>query len=157
MKRSNLAISVPRFTGLKPASAKASRIAAATSNKRGTACERKLQRSVRKLGLRFRTHVSALPGCPDLVFNRARMAVFVDGDFWHGRNLAHQIAKLSTGHNGGYWVRKIRSNVARDRRVRRELRALGWRVVRLWETDIHAEPDRAAARVARAVAESSRL
>jgi DNA mismatch endonuclease (patch repair protein) len=79
--------------------------------------------------------------------------IFVDGDFWHGRNLAKRLAKLSKGHNSGYWVRKIKSNVARDRRVCRQLRALGWRVIRVWETDIHSHLERATARIVKALHE----
>ena len=140
-----------RFTGLRPASAKASRIAATASRKRGTACEVKLRRAVRKLGLKFRTNVSSLPGCPDLVFERERVAVFADGDFWHGRRLADRTARLSKGHNSEYWIRKIQSNVARDRRVRRQLMALGWRVIRVWESEINSDVDRATARIVEAL------
>src|SRR5688572_19199367 len=121
MRRSRPTNPAPRFARLRPASPKASRIAASVSNKRGSTCELKLGSSLRKLGLRFRTNVSSLPGCPDLVFDGVLLVVFVDGDFWHGKHLDRRLAKLSTGHNSDYWIQKIRSNVARDRRVRREL------------------------------------
>jgi DNA mismatch endonuclease (patch repair protein) len=141
----------PRFVGLRPASRDTSRVAAAASRKRGTKCEVKLWRAARKLGLKFTTNVSSLPGCPDLVFEGARVAVFVDGDFWHGRKLANRIAKLSSGHNSEYWIQKIRSNVARDRRVRRRLRSLGWRVIRVWESEINSSIDLVTSRIAGAV------
>lgn len=144
-----------RFAGLRSASTRASRIAAAASRKSGTACELALWRSVRKLGLKFRRNVAALPGRPDLVFERAKLAVFVDGDFWHGKNLPSRIKKLSKGHNSEYWIRKIQSNVARDRRVRRELRALGWQVMRVWESEISADLDRVTGQIAKAVRGSS--
>jgi len=140
-----------RFTGLSPASPKASRIAAKASAKKGTRCEVKLRRAVRKLGLTFRTNVAALPGNPDLVFEREKVAVFADGDFWHGRHLARRLARLSRGHNSEYWVRKIKTNVARDRRVRARLRALGWRVVRIWESEINSDIERASRRILEAV------
>lgn len=135
------------FAGLRPATPVSSRVAASASKKRGTSCEIKLRRAIRERGLEFSTNVASLPGCPDLVFNRERLVVFVDGDFWHGRRLAQRIAKLSSGHNSEYWIRKIRSNVARDRRVRRQLRALGWQVVRIWESETNSAIDRAVARV----------
>ena len=136
-----------RFTGLKPASAKASRLAAKSSRKTGTACEAKLARHIRKLGFKFRRNVSSLPGCPDFVFDRERVAVFADGDFWHGRRLQSRLEKLAKGHNSQYWIRKIQLNVARDRRVRRRLRTLGWSVIRVWEGDINANIAGVTARV----------
>ena len=139
------------FAGLRPASAAASRKASKASRKRGTKCEMALRRAVRTLGLRFTTNGADLPGCPDLIFRRERVAVFADGDFWHGRNLADRIARLARGHNSEYWIRKIHSNVARDRRVRRQLNALGWRVVRVWESDIHSNIERVATRIAGAL------
>jgi DNA mismatch endonuclease, patch repair protein len=135
------------FRGLKPASVIASRLAASTSRKRGTACEVSLCRTLRTQRLKFRVNVVSLPGCPDIVFQRERIAIFADGDFWHGRNLDLRIARLTKGHNSNYWVSKIRSNVARDRRVRRQLNALGWRVIRVWEGDIRSNIDRVTARI----------
>ena len=102
-------------------------------------------------GLRYRLAVATLPGRPDIVFTRERVAVFCDGDFWHGRNLAERVAKLSQGHNAGYWVAKVQANVERDERQSRELEADGWRVVRLWETDIARDAEAAAEAVAAAL------
>lgn len=144
---------VASFIGLHPASPRASRIAASASLKAGTKCEARLRASLKDLGLELETNVASLPGCPDVVFERARVAVFVDGDFWHGRKLEERIAKLSRGHNSDYWIRKIRTNVARDRRVRRQLRTLGWRVIRIWESEINSHLDRATARIVRVLRE----
>ena len=80
------------------------------------------------------------------MFSHEKVAVFADGDFWHGRNLAKRLRSLSRGHNSDYWIKKIRSNVTRDRRVRRQLEALGWHVVRVWESEIDLEIDRATVR-----------
>jgi len=139
------------YAGFHPASPAASRIAAKASRKRGTKCEVKLRLAVRKLGLRFTMNDSSLSGCPDLVFKREKVAIFADGDFWHGRKLAIRIATLSTGHNSSYWIQKIQSNVIRDKAVTRQLRALGWRVIRIWESQINSDIDRATARIASAV------
>jgi DNA mismatch endonuclease, patch repair protein len=62
----------------------------------------------------------------------------VDGDFWHGKNWEMRKAKLAQGHNADYWIRKIERNTARDQERTRELRAAGWMVLRVWESDIHA-------------------
>ena len=101
-----------------------------------------------RLGFRYRVDAARLPGRPDVVFSRARVLVFVDGDFWHGRHLATRIRKLAAGHNAQYWVEKIRANVERDRRQNAQLRALGWVVLRFWESDIKQEAARIVTNVA---------
>jgi DNA mismatch endonuclease (patch repair protein) len=82
-----------------------------------------------------------------------RVVIFCDGDFWHGRDIEERERRLAAGHNAAYWVAKIRANVARDKRHTAELEAQGWRVLRLWETDIHRDPVAAAERVAALVRE----
>lgn len=100
-----------------------------------------LRKALRVRGLTaYRVGVARLPGRPDIVFARERVAVFCDGDFWHGRNLDQRLAKLERGHNAPYWVEKIKGNVARDRRNDLELAALGWDVLRFWETDLKKDP-----------------
>jgi DNA mismatch endonuclease (patch repair protein) len=88
-----------------------------------------------------------------MVFWKARLALFCDGDFWHGRGLAERVKRLSRGHNADYWVAKITSNVARDRLVDAELLQSGWLVVRLWESDVLKNPGRTAEHVAIALSE----
>lgn len=141
----------PRYSGLKAASQQASARARASSKKSGTRCEVALAAALRRLELAPARDVAALPGRPDLVFAERKLAVFCDGDFWHGRRLAHRLERLAGGHNAGYWVEKIRANVARDRRNRRRLRSEGWTVLRFWETDILRDPASVAARIARAL------
>lgn len=94
--------------------------------------------------MRYRIDVASLPGRPDIVFTNARVAVFCDGDFWHGRDLAAREAKLARGHNAGYWLSKIRGNVERDHSHDKALRNAGWTVLRFWETDILRDPDQIA-------------
>jgi DNA mismatch endonuclease (patch repair protein) len=151
----------PSFQGLVSASALRSRLAASASKKSETKGEIALRRLCRELGLiRLRGNVSTLPGRPDLVHRRMRLAIFCDGDFWHGRRLVSRIQRLARGHNSDYWVRKIRSNVARDRRITRTLRRQGWKVVRVWESDVLRKPDfvrRKLLRVVQTTTESSRL
>ena len=126
----------PAFQGLTPASAKASAIARSGSRKTDTRCEIALRRELWRRGLRYNLHVADLPGRPDIVFPKNRVAVFCDGDFWHGRHIDARLGRLAAGHNSAYWVAKVRRNLERDRQQSEMLEALGWVVLRFWETDI---------------------
>ena len=141
----------PSFDGLQPASEAASR-AKRANRKRNTAHEVLLRRALWRLGLRYRKHVAGLHGNPDVVFPRARVIVFCDGDFWHGRDWDHLRAQLARRHNADYWIAKITRNRERDREQTAHLEEVGWTVLRLWETDVTRDPDAAAAHVAAVVA-----
>lgn len=93
-------------------------------------------------GYRYRLHYRKLPGCPDVVFVSRRVAVFMDGSFWHGYDLRNG-KKLPKK----YWLPKIKRNMQRDQQVNRKLRRLGWKVVRVWEHDVRKRPDYVVARV----------
>lgn len=140
------------YRNLHPASAKASATARGASRKRDTRCELALRRALWAMGLRYRVDSKTLPGRPDIVFARARVAVFCDGDFWHGRNLDNRLARLAGGHNAPYWLTKLQRNVERDRRHDAALSDDGWMVLRFWEKDILADPAVVARRVAEVVA-----
>ena len=127
----------PRFAGLGPASARSSQAARGASRKVDTKPELILRRALWRRGLRYRTYRTDLPGTPDLVFGKSRVVVFVDGDFWHGRDWPARRVKLERGHNAAYWIRKIESNVDRDRDQDIRLRAAGWKVIRVWESDVY--------------------
>jgi DNA mismatch endonuclease (patch repair protein) len=75
-------------------------------------------------------------GKPDFIFRRARLAIFVDGCFWH---CCPKHCKMPTG-NRAFWEKKLAANRARDRRVNSKLRRLGWRVMRIWEHDLAKKP-----------------
>ncbi len=104
-----------------------------------------------RLGLRYRLDAASLPGRPDIVFARARVVVFCDGDFWHGRDLASRLQKLSRGHNAPYWMEKVRTNVARDARNQVALESDGWLVLRAWESDILRDATAVAAALAQQI------
>lgn len=123
------------FSGLTPVDERASRAARGASRKRDTAIELSLRRELWARGLRYRVCRKDLPGAPDIVLGASRIAIFCDGDFWHGRNLEARVARLGNGHNPKYWVKKIVGNVERDRRVNAALVDLG-SVLRFWESDI---------------------
>jgi DNA mismatch endonuclease Vsr len=95
-----------------------------------------LIRELRRLGLRFKRNVKSLPGKPDIVFPSERVAVFCDGDFWHGRNWRSLSRKLARCTNSEYWRPKIASNIRRDKRINHILKREEWKVFRVWENDI---------------------
>ena len=119
-----------------------------------------LRRAVHARGGRFRIHASDVPGRPDLVVRSRKLAVFVDGDMWHGNpaewrrrgraNLADMFPNRTS-----WWVAKIERTIARDRAVDRELRDRGWRVLRFWASEIMADPSGPADEVFLAMKERS--
>ncbi len=93
-----------------------------------TSPEMRVRRLVHKMGYRYRLHRKDLPGKPDLVFPRLGKVIFVHGCFWH----MHSCRRLPNS-NVEYWKAKFEENKKRDRRVRRQLRRLGWEVLVVWE------------------------
>lgn len=130
-----------------------SKIMAAVRSK-DTEPEKLLRRALFRRGLRFRVHDKRLPGRPDIVFPRQRVAVFVDGDFWHGsgwKERGFPSMEAQFRERADFWVPKIRANVRRDRTVNAALDALGWTVIRLWESDVRRALNKCVRRVARLV------
>jgi DNA mismatch endonuclease (patch repair protein) len=97
----------------------------------GTTPELAVWKAARSLGFEFERNRSDLPGSPDLVFPAVRLCVFVHGCFWHRHPGCRRASTPSS--NRDFWVLKFQANVARDRRARRKLRALGWRTLVIWE------------------------
>ena len=83
---------------------------------------------------RYRKHHPSLPGKPDLVFTRVKLAVFVDGAFWHGKDFAEKSANWSPK-----WKDKIEGNMKRDRKVNEELACKGYKVIRFWDDEVLKE------------------
>lgn len=106
----------------------------------GTKPELSLRRSLHRRGMRFRANVSGLPGRPDIAFTRAKIAVFVDGCFWH-RCPDHGTVPVN---NREWWLAKLARNVARDRAKDAALTAMGWHVIHVWE---HEPVEKAADRI----------
>jgi DNA mismatch endonuclease (patch repair protein) len=105
--------------------------------------EMRLASALRRAGLSgWRRHQPVL-GKPDFVWPSEHLAVFVDGCFWHGCPQCYQRPR----HNAAYWSAKVERNRARDRFVNRELRRVGWRVIRIWECQLARQ--RGLARIAR--------
>lgn len=136
----------PSYQGLRPATAAASHVGRGNRG-RDTVPERLLRSALWQRGLRFRVHYPKLPGRPDIVLIGRRVAIFCDGDFWHGRNWEARQQKLSRGNNADYWKAKIERNIQRDQEVNHALHELGWTVLRVWESDVRADPEAAAERL----------
>jgi DNA mismatch endonuclease (patch repair protein) len=96
-----------------------------------TAPERLVRKLAFQLGYRYRLHSKSLPGKPDLVFTSRKKAIFVNGCFWHGHDCQRGARLPKT--NTVYWRAKIENNRLRDRRVLRQIRAMGWRALVIWE------------------------
>jgi DNA mismatch endonuclease (patch repair protein) len=111
--------------------------------------EKLIQRELTRHGLTFRRHVRSLHGSPDIVFTREKIAVFIDGDFWHGWRLPVWEHKLTH-----FWRKKLHTNRARDLRNFRRLRSCGWIVIRLWEHQIKNDVAFCAERVLQACREN---
>lgn len=101
--------------------------------RRNTGPELALRKALWAAGVRgWRCDYAKAPGRPDLAWPRRKVAIFVDGAFWHGHPSRHK-----PGRSGKYWDEKIAANAARDRRVDAELRDAGWRVLRLWDFEVN--------------------
>lgn len=117
--------------------------------------ELKLRKHLSSLGLRYRLHKRNLAGTPDVVFVREKVAVFCDGDFWHGRKWKRRKADGQFRVRKKYWVDKIEENIRRDRRVNRRLKKDGWLVLRYWATEIGTNGPEIARSVAMAIKKRS--
>lgn len=100
--------------------------------------EHAVRKAAHAAGFRFRLHRKDLPGKPDLVFPRWRAAIFVHGCFWHGHDCSKGRPPKSRPE---YWLPKIEANRERDARKQRELEALGWRVLTIWQCEIGKRDD----------------
>lgn len=113
---------------------------------RDSRAEVTLRSALFREGLRFRVADRRWPGTPDVTFARARVAIFVDSAFWHGRLTATRMNRLPA-----WWQEKLRKNAAHDVRVNRTLRRAGWKVIRLTEAGILSDVGSATERVVREV------
>jgi len=100
---------------------------------KNTQAERIVFSFLRQEGVHFKKHYKDIVGCPDIALPEKKKAVFVDGDFWHGRDFE----RVKRGRKKtDYWVEKIKSNIERDKKQRASLRRKGWAVIKVWESDI---------------------
>jgi len=103
-----------------------------------------LRKALWRLGIRFRKNVKDVFGTPDIAVSGLKVAIFCDGEFWHGKKLLEgEIPK----QNRRFWVEKLKRNIERDKIVNRELKGKGWAVIRFWEKDILKNPQKMALKV----------
>lgn len=101
-----------------------------------TQIEMILRRALWKEGIRYRKNYKALPGKPDIAITKYRIAIFCDGEFFHGKDWETLQLKLQNSNNSIYWLRKIERNIQRDLEVEKQIRAEDWIVIRFWGNDI---------------------
>ncbi|MCY0927053.1 very short patch repair endonuclease [Streptomyces sp. H27-H1] len=127
------------------ASSREARAVMSANRSRDTVPELLVRKALHRRGLRYRVSARPLPGLrrtADVVFTKARVAVFVDGCFWHGCPEHHRPA---TKQHSDFWRRKMEENRSRDTTTNQALQEAGWTVIRIWE---HEDPDEAAGRIA---------
>jgi len=101
---------------------------------RNTKVELILRKALWRRRFRYRIHYK-IKGHPDIVFPSKKVAIFIDGDFWHGYKWEHLKPKLKNK----FWISKIKKNIARDKKVNNELKRNGWKVVRIWEHELRKD------------------
>jgi DNA mismatch endonuclease (patch repair protein) len=99
---------------------------------KNTSPEMTVFRFLRSKNVYFKKHYNKVPGCPDIALPRKKLAVFIDGDFWHGNKYPVWKKRLSNG----FWRQKIERNIKRDKQCRKDLRRQGWKTMRVWESQI---------------------
>ena len=103
---------------------------------KNTSIETLLRKALWNMGYRYRKNYNKLPGKPDIVLTKYKIAIFCDGEFFHGKDWEILKPRLERGDNSEYWVKKISRNIERDDEVDKQLLFLGWTVIRFWGKDI---------------------
>lgn len=115
-----------------------------------TGLETRVRSDLHRRGYRFRKHLRELPGKPDIVFTRAKVAVFIDGDFWHGFRFSMWKHKVSS-----FWKTKISKTIERDTENQFRLQEMGWTVIRLWQHELEHDYEASIQRVVAAIGTKS--
>lgn len=121
--------------------------------KRGVA-EMMLAKTLWHRGVRYRLNYRAITGSPDIAITKHKVAVFVDGEFWHGHDWENKKPRLK--RNREYWIEKIEENMARDKRNDAILNDAGWSVIHIWEKEVLKNLDACADAVSTAISTQSR-
>ena len=106
-----------------------------------TSIELKLRKALWKKGYRYRKNYNKLPGKPDIVLTKYRIAIFCDSEFFHGKDWEKLKLQLEKGKNSEFWINKISKNIERDEKIEKELNFMGWTVLRFWGKDINKNVD----------------
>jgi len=114
-----------------------------------------LRKGLWKKGIRYRINVKTVQGWPDLVINKYKIIVFVDGEFWHGFNWQEKKKKIKA--NRGFWIPKIERNIERDIQNNNNLTSMGYIVLRFWEHEIKKNLDLCIERILESVTVATKL
>ena len=106
-----------------------------------TKIEVMLRKTLWKRGYRYRKNYKELPGKPDIVLTKYKIAIFCDGEFFHGKDWEVLKPRLEKSNNSEFWINKISKNRERDEEINKKLLCLGWTVVRFWGNDIKKRTD----------------
>ena len=106
-----------------------------------TAIEVKLRKALWNKGFRYRKNCKDLPGKPDIVLTKYKIAIFCDSEFFHGKDWEVLKLQLEKGNNSEFWINKISGNLERDDEVNKQLMFMGWTVIRFWGKDIIKKTD----------------
>lgn len=106
-----------------------------------TTIEVLLRKSLWKKGYRYRKNYDKLPGKPDIAITKYKIAIFCDGEFFHGKDWEVLKPRLERGNNSEYWIKKISRNMERDDEINKRLLFEGWTVIRFWGNDIKKNID----------------
>lgn len=106
-----------------------------------TKCEIVLRKALWKKGYRYRKNYNGLPGKPDIALTKYKIAIFCDGEFFHGKEWSSQKDRILNSNNSEYWISKIEKNMERDLENEKALRAMEWTVIRFWSKDILSKLD----------------
>lgn len=109
----------------------------------GSKTELLLRKSLFNIGIRYRVNGQKILGKPDIYIKKYKIAIFVDGDWWHGRNYENEYSKYPK-----FWRDKILNNMNRDKLVNRELKKDGWVVLRFWQKDVEKDVQRISTQIA---------
>ena len=101
-----------------------------------TGIEVKLRKALWKKGYRYRKNYKKLPGKPDIVLPKYKLVVFCDSEFFHGKDWEELHEQLKRGNNAEFWIKKISQNRIRDEEINKQLKFMGWTVIRFWGKDI---------------------
>ena len=101
-----------------------------------TGIEVKLRKALWKKGYRYRKNYKKLPGKPDIVLPKYKLVVFCDSEFFHGKDWEDLHEQLKRGNNAEFWIKKISQNRVRDEEINKQLKFMGWTVIRFWGKDI---------------------
>lgn len=101
-----------------------------------TGIEVKLRKALWKKGYRYRKNYKKLPGKPDIVLPKYKLVIFCDSEFFHGKDWEDLQEQLKRGNNAEFWIKKISQNRIRDEEINKQLKFMGWTVIRFWGKDI---------------------